>query len=113
MASNQRTFVQLSSQPAQTQLAFPGLSLMDKAVAQLAKAGIEERGAIFTRREIVDFILDLVGYTADRPLHEFRLLEPSFGDGDFLFPALERLLDAYDRAGRPGPASVVLVGHLA
>jgi hypothetical protein len=55
----------------------------------------EERGAIFTRREVVDFILDLVGYTVDRPLHQFRILEPSFGHGDFLVPIVERLLIAH------------------
>ncbi len=37
----------------------------------------EERGAVFTRREVVDFILDLVGYTADRPLHHYHLLVES------------------------------------
>ena len=31
------------------------------AVHALASAGIEQRGAIFTRREVVNFILDLVG----------------------------------------------------
>ena len=56
-----------------------------------------ERGAIYTRRETVEFILDLVGYTVDRPLHQFTLLEPSFGDGDFLVPAVERLLMSYLR----------------
>jgi hypothetical protein len=65
------------------------------AVAELAEASIEERGAIFTRREVVDFILDLSGYTADRPLHRMRHLEPSFGGGDFLVPVIERLLAAW------------------
>jgi hypothetical protein len=58
-------------------------------------AGTESRGAIFTRAEVVDFILDLAGYTEDQPLHEKRLLEPSFGGGDFLLPAIERLLTAW------------------
>lgn len=60
-----------------------------------AAASAEERGAVFTRREVADFILDLTGYTTDRPLHQFRLLEPSFGGGDFLLPAVSRLLTAY------------------
>jgi len=63
----------------------------------MALAGIEGRGAIFTRREVVDFILDLVGYTADKPLHKLRLLEPSMGQGDFLTPVIDRLLEAYQR----------------
>lgn len=54
-----------------------------------------ERGAVYTRRETVEFILDLVGYTTDKPLHQFTLLEPSFGDGDFLLPVVERLLTSY------------------
>jgi hypothetical protein len=52
----------------------------------------EERGAIFTRPEVVSFILDLAGYTADKPLWKYRLLEPSVGLGDFLSSAIERLL---------------------
>lgn len=65
--------------------------------AGLAGASAGERGAIFTRREVVDFILDLVGYTEDAPLHEYRLLEPSCGHGDFLLPAVERLLRTAQR----------------
>ena len=68
------------------------------AVTELSGAGAEVRGAIFTRREVVDFILDLVDYTPDRPLHQLRLLEPAFGRGDFLLPAIERLLDAWGRS---------------
>lgn len=67
----------------------------------MSVAGIEERGAVFTRREVVDFILDLVGYSADRPLHRMRLLEPSVGNGDFLLPAIDRLLVAWRNAGEP------------
>lgn len=65
------------------------------AVEAMADAGVEARGAVFTRREVVDFILDLVGYTTDQSLHQCRLLEPSAGQGDFLVPAVERLLAAY------------------
>ncbi|CAM5216521.1 hypothetical protein CDEF62S_00174 [Castellaniella defragrans] len=84
------------------QSSLPGLCPVTAAVDQLAHGGgIEERGAIFTRREVVEFILDLVGYTEDQPLHEFRLLEPSFGEGDFLLPAIDRLLSVW-RAGASG-----------
>ena len=69
-----------------------------QAVSDMANAGIEARGAIFTRAEVVDFILDLTGYDSALPLHTKRLLEPSFGGGDFLLRAVERLLIAY----RPG-----------
>jgi len=73
------------------------------AVNTLASAGIEQRGAVFTRREVVEFILDLSGYTPDRPLTKMRLLEPSFGGGDFLIAVVERLLQAWVKAGRPEP----------
>jgi hypothetical protein len=79
----------------------PGFCPITEAVRTLSASGGEARGAIFTKREVVDFILDLSGYTADRPLHQLRLLEPSFGDGDFLLPAIERLLEAWSTAGKP------------
>ncbi len=56
-----------------------------------------ERGAVYTRRETVDFILNLVGYLPDLPLHQYTLLEPSFGNGDFLVRAVERLVLSYLR----------------
>jgi len=63
-----------------------------------AAAGDEARGAVFTRSAVVDFILDLAGYTEDQPLHKKRLLEPSFGGGDFLLPIVARLLRAWRTA---------------
>lgn len=78
----------------------PGLCGIREAVEALAVASAAERGAIFTRAEVVNFILDLVGYTADKPLHEMKLLEPSFGSGDFLLSAVDRLLDSYRRSNR-------------
>ena len=82
------------------QASLPGLCPVAAAVESLAgAAGTEARGAIFTRREVVDFILDLTGYTVDQPLHRRKLLEPSFGNGDFLLPAIERLLMAWKASG--------------
>lgn len=79
------------------QTSLPGLCQVEEAVALMSGAGMEERGAVFTRREVVDFILDLTGYTADRPLHRMKLLEPSMGQGDFVTPVIDRLLEAYRR----------------
>ena len=72
-------------------------SAISAALRQMADDGSSERGAVFTRPEVVTAVLDLSGYCSDRPLHRMRLLEPSFGDGDFLLPAVERLLAAYQR----------------
>ena len=74
--------------------------VMAATEALATEGGLEARGAIFTRSEVVDFILDLAGYTEDQLLHEKRLLEPSFGGGDFLLPIIQRLLSAW-RAARP------------
>ncbi|MGY4831216.1 Eco57I restriction-modification methylase domain-containing protein [Sphaerotilaceae bacterium SBD11-9] len=85
------------------QQALPGMCPVTDAVNSLAAGtDIEERGAIFTRREVVDFILDLVGYSASEPLYTLSLLEPSFGGGDFLLPAIERLVAACHAAHRRG-----------
>lgn len=67
--------------------------------------GLEARGAIFTRSEVVNFILDLAGYTVDQPLYQKRLLEPSFGGGDFLLPIIERLLHVW-QIMRPGGSAL-------
>lgn len=66
------------------------------AVDQLAlNSEADARGAIFTRREVVELILNIVGYTEDKPLCQMQILEPSFGVGDFLLPIVERLLRAW------------------
>ncbi len=86
------------------QSSFPEFCPVTSAVEELATTGnVEERGAIFTRREVVDFILDLSGYTSSRPLQTLRLLEPSFGAGDFLLPAVDRLLTAWKAQGGRKP----------
>jgi len=71
--------------------------------------GTQARGAIFTRVEVVDFILDLVGYTEDQPLHKKRLLEPAAGGGDFLLQAIGRLLTAW-RTSKSRESVVDVIG---
>ncbi|MTW22908.1 Eco57I restriction-modification methylase domain-containing protein [Allochromatium palmeri] len=63
------------------------------------RQGEADHGAVFSRPEVVNAILDLAGYTPDRPLYRLRLLEPAFGRGDFLLAAIERLLASYGAAG--------------
>jgi hypothetical protein len=73
---------------------------VQEAIQAMAGCGIEERGAIFTKRPVVDFTLDLSGFTANRDLCSFSVLEPSFGAGDFLFPIVERLIASRQAFGR-------------
>lgn len=93
------------------QLSIDGMCPISAALKSLAEAdGIDKRGAIFTRREVVDFLLDLAGYTADKKLDTKRILEPSFGGGDFLFSIVERLLTSWRRSGRRASAAGALSG---
>jgi hypothetical protein len=61
---------------------------------------IQEHGEVFTRRWVVDLILDLVGYRADRDLVEMKAVEPACGSGAFLVAMIERLMDSAHRYGR-------------
>jgi hypothetical protein len=66
------------------------------AIEELASNNsIESRGAIYTKSKVVDFILNLVGYNPQKPLFKYRILEPSFGNGDFLFIIVDRLLNSW------------------
>lgn len=61
----------------------------------MAGSEASERGAIYTKKPVVEFMLDLAGYRADNDLISMSILEPSFGGGDFLIPIVERLLDCW------------------
>lgn len=78
------------------------------ALAELAPDPGADYGEVFTRRWVVDLILDLVGYTAEEDLGRSVLVEPSCGTGAFLVPVVERLIAssvAHDRDLRDlGPA---------
>lgn len=61
----------------------------------------EPMGGVFTQRWVVEWMLDLIGYTQDQPINDRVLLEPCCGSGAFLLPALERLLAACRKTRRP------------
>jgi hypothetical protein len=82
-----------------------GVCAVSDAVYDLSQSKGTSRGAIFTRSSVVDFMLDLIGYEPRQDLLRQRLLEPSFGNGDFLLPAVERLLNA--RRGELASGKVV------
>ncbi|SCE85145.1 Methyltransferase domain-containing protein [Micromonospora echinospora] len=56
-------------------------------------------GEVFTRRWVVDTLLDMVGYTADADLPALTIVDPSAGSGAFLTAAVQRLLLARRRTG--------------
>lgn len=49
-------------------------------------------GQVSTREHVVDFILDLAGYSSNKPLHRLAMLDPGCGKGAFLIAAAKRLL---------------------
>jgi hypothetical protein len=53
-----------------------------------------EHGEVFTRRWIVELMLDLIGYDANANLASKVIVEPSCGCGAFLLPIVERLVDS-------------------
>ncbi len=65
----------------------------------LSGATEEARGAVYTRREVVEALLDSLGYVPSEPLHQRSILEPASGKGDFVFPTLDRLLESFYRHG--------------
>jgi hypothetical protein len=66
---------------------------------------VQNYGEVFTRRWVVEVLLDLTGYTPDRDLGSLHLVEPSCGSGAFLGPAVERLIRSAQAHGRD-PASL-------
>ena len=57
-------------------------------------------GEVFTRRWVVDLILDLAGYRAAEDLGASVIVEPACGAGAFLVPIVERLAESCARYGR-------------
>lgn len=62
---------------------------------------LEREGAIYTRRWVVELILDLAGYRTDTNLVDALAIEPAAGEGAFLVPMACRLVAYCQRQGRP------------
>ncbi|WP_369055118.1 Eco57I restriction-modification methylase domain-containing protein [Kineococcus terrestris] len=72
----------------------------DQAVEQAARQAWVSHGEVYTRRWVVETLLDLSGYAVERDLAALHLLEPSAGGGAFLLPAVERLVRSAQLRGR-------------
>src|ERR1035437_1126982 len=60
----------------------------------------EKLGAVFTKRWVVELILDLAGYTVNEDLAGQRVIEPSAGHGAFVVGIVEGLLESCRIHGR-------------
>lgn len=58
-----------------------------------------QHGDVFTAPLVVCFMLDKVGYTADKDLSNMRILEPSCGEGEFVVEIVRRLLLSAEKYG--------------
>ncbi len=54
-------------------------------------------GQFYTPDEVVQYILDAVGYTSDAEIEDKTLLDPACGSGGFLVPAVNRLVTCLKR----------------
>jgi adenine-specific DNA-methyltransferase len=64
-------------------------------VRRASNGDVEElhrRCGIYTKRQVVDRVLDAIGWRSDAPLFEFRFLECAAGDGAFVVEAAQRLV---------------------
>lgn len=88
---------------AQTQAA--AVSRIQRPPTELPRPALvlpfEPKGVIYTKRWVVELLLDLAGYTSEKNLVDATAVEPSAGDGAFLIPMIERLLESCKRLGRP------------
>jgi adenine-specific DNA-methyltransferase len=64
-------------------------------------APLEPKGVVYTKRWVVELLLDLAGYVSSANLIDSVAVEPSAGDGAFLSLMVERLLDSCERFARP------------
>lgn len=76
-------------------------SNLELSLAATQPDPVDKHGEVFTRRWVVDLILDLAGYDAADTLADRVAIEPACGHGAFLIPMVERLIASCRLHGRP------------
>lgn len=61
---------------------------------------VETKGVVYTKRWVVELLLDLCGYYSGKNLVDVLAIEPAAGDGAFLGPMVERLVESCRIFGR-------------
>ncbi|MGW5851401.1 Eco57I restriction-modification methylase domain-containing protein [Streptomyces sp. NPDC055254] len=82
------------------------LAPSNSAVAPISQEAVEN-GEVYTRRWVVNMILDLVEYTADRDLAQKTITDPACGTGAFLLSIVERLSRACRKQGVDLPEGAI------
>lgn len=73
--------------------------LVPPRASQLAT--LDSKGVVYTKRWVVELLLDLAGYRSEANLVDAVAVEPAAGDGAFLGPMIERLADSCRMLNRP------------
>jgi type I restriction-modification system DNA methylase subunit len=71
-------------------------------------------GEFYTPKEVIEYILDAVGYKPENETRGKKILDPACGSGGFLVEATQRLMERYRRAGfnfnNPDDAKQIIEG---
>ena len=77
-----------------------------------AKEKIKNLGEVYTPVDVVNYILDAIGYTVDNDIENRIVIDPSCGEGIFLIGVVERLIKKFEanglRLNQPDDAKVAL-----
>jgi adenine-specific DNA-methyltransferase len=77
------------------------LQLLAPPCSPIGVTPLEPKGVVYTKRWVVDLLLDLAGYLPENNLVDAIAVEPSAGAGAFLGPMIERLIASCRKLGRP------------
>jgi len=56
-------------------------------------------GEFYTPKEVIEYILDAVGYKPENEIRGNKILDPACGSGSFLVESMQRLIERYRRIG--------------
>lgn len=68
--------------------------------------GAEDEGRFYTKRQIVDFMVESSGIASDTLIGK-RVLDPACGSGTFLVASAQYWIKAYNRGGRRSSKEVI------
>jgi adenine-specific DNA-methyltransferase len=95
------TIVEALSQNQPTLRTTRGIQLPLIPPTRVHPASVQAKGVVYTKRWVVELMLDLAGYRAENNLVDALAVEPAAGDGAFLAAMVERLVQSSTRLQRP------------
>jgi adenine-specific DNA-methyltransferase len=75
-------------------------TLIPPARSPVSPLPVEAKGVVYTKRWVVELLLNLAGYRSEINLVDALAVEPAAGEGAFLGPMVERLVESSERLGR-------------